>query len=156
MTMGAATQADTIFHKPYDGGHLYVLRYSNKNQKKHLTVDNCITAVDLLQWENLKHIYTYKKDLKKQSRETDTCPPNKSPDVSICAIHQMPCHGSDENDQEAECARIDPEANNKKRDYRVSTIVIHCFVVSLHPGIIASWHPCILASWHPGNIIIWY
>ena len=44
--MGVATQADTIFHKPYDGGHLYVLRYSNKNQKKHLTVDNCITTVD--------------------------------------------------------------------------------------------------------------
>jgi hypothetical protein len=44
--MGSGTQADKIYHKPFDGGYLYVLRYSARNQRKHLTVDNYITAID--------------------------------------------------------------------------------------------------------------
>ena len=45
-TMTIATGADLIFYKPVTNGFLYVLKFKKDNEKKHVTVNNCIIQLD--------------------------------------------------------------------------------------------------------------
>ena len=44
--MYIATGADLIFYKPVTNGFLYVLKFKKENEKKHVTVNNCIIQLD--------------------------------------------------------------------------------------------------------------